>query len=78
MGNRIRHFFRSVVEIGEVVEILDTSHSIVDHSTKKLKIDNGDILFDNVDFSYDGENKVFNQFSLKIKPSERVAFVGPS
>jgi ATP-binding cassette subfamily B protein len=68
MGNRIRHFFRSIVEIGEVVEIIDTPHSVIDKSNKKLSVKDGRIIFDNVDFSYDGKNKVFEQLSFDIKP----------
>jgi len=61
-----------------MIEILDTPHSIVDHSNKKLKVDNGDILFDQIDFSYDNKNPVFQNLTLKIKPGERIALVGPS
>ncbi|MDR0860457.1 MAG: ABC transporter ATP-binding protein/permease [Candidatus Peribacteria bacterium] len=75
MGNTFRHLFRSVAEIGEVVEIIDIPHSVVDKTDKKLKISAGEIIFDAVDFSYDGENKVFDQLSLKIKPGERIGLV---
>lgn len=36
----------------------------------------GEIEFREVDFSYDGENKVLEQISFTIKPGERVALVG--
>lgn len=34
------------------------------------------IVLDNVSFSYDGEKKVLNRISLKIKPGEKLAVVG--
>lgn len=57
---------------------MDTPHSVIDKGTKKLKVLSGEIIFDNVDFSYDGKNKVFSDLSFRIKPGERVGLVGPS
>jgi ATP-binding cassette subfamily B protein len=75
MGNTFRHFFKCMVEIGEVVEIIDTPHSIVDKSDKKLKVRMGEIQFINVNFGYNDKNHVFHQLSFKIKPGERVGLV---
>ncbi|MDL2217304.1 ABC transporter ATP-binding protein/permease [Christensenellaceae bacterium OttesenSCG-928-M15] len=36
----------------------------------------GDIVFDNVDFSYDGEKAVLYNVSLFAKPGQKIAFVG--
>jgi len=36
----------------------------------------GDIVFDNVDFSYDGEKTVLYNVSLFAKPGQKIAFVG--
>lgn len=38
----------------------------------------GEIAFDNVSFSYDGNGSVLKNISFKIKPGEMVGFVGPS
>jgi ABC-type multidrug transport system fused ATPase/permease subunit len=75
MSNTFRNFFRCMAEIGEVVTILDTPHSVVDTSTKKLKVSSGEIVFDDIDFSYDGKNQVFSDLSFKIKPGERIGLV---
>lgn len=46
-------------------------------SKKKLEIvDAPSIELDNVSFSYDGENKVLDNVSLKVKPGEKIAVVG--
>ena len=57
-----------------MVEILDTPHEVIDNSDKKLKIKEGEIRLEKVDFSY-GENQIFNALDLTIKPGERVALV---
>ncbi len=36
----------------------------------------GDIVFDDVDFSYDGENMILHNISLYAKPGQKIAFVG--
>ena len=38
----------------------------------------GNIKFDNVDFSYDQKNKIINKMCFEIKPNQKVAFVGKS
>ena len=38
----------------------------------------GQIEFENVDFKYNDDTKLLNNFSLKINPGETVAIVGPS
>ena len=36
----------------------------------------GDIRFENVSFSYDGENEILHDISLYAKPGQKIAFVG--
>ena len=47
---------------------------------KAVDIDrvNGEIIFDNVTFSYNNKENVLDSISLSIKPGETIAFVGPS
>ncbi|HWL23959.1 MAG TPA: ABC transporter ATP-binding protein [Ureibacillus sp.] len=53
-------------------EVADKSNAI---SVSKL---NGDITFDNVSFSYEGNKKVLDNISFEVKAGETVALVGPS
>ncbi len=48
------------------------------HSDGKLTFTEvkGDIVFDDVDFSYDGEKTVLHNVSLFAKPGQKIAFVG--
>ena len=77
IGQTFRHLFVAISEASEILGIIDTPHEIQDKSNKKLKVKQGEIRFEGVDFSY-GENQIFNDLKLHIKPSQRVALVGES
>jgi ATP-binding cassette subfamily B protein len=63
----------------KLYDFMKTSPDVVEISNPKLleKI-TGNISFKNVSFSYPTRQNVLNDFSLDIKASERVAFVGTS
>ncbi len=76
----IRGFYVSMGDMGEITEYLMTENEIKDKpNAKELKIEKGEIFLKNIDFHY-GKKKAFglNDFSLKIKPNEKVALVGHS
>ncbi|MUT64585.1 ABC transporter ATP-binding protein [Paenibacillus sp. NEAU-GSW1] len=52
----------------------------IDDPEEPVKLDKikGELVFDNVRFEYPGQPPVINGFSLRIKPGEKVAFVGAS
>lgn len=60
--------------------IIDMLPEIADkENSKDLKINKGEIIFENVSFSYDSEKgKVLKNISLKIPAGKRVALVGES
>jgi len=47
-------------------------------SPETCRMKNGHIQMENISFKYDGDISVFNNFSLDIKPGEKVGFVGMS
>jgi subfamily B ATP-binding cassette protein MsbA len=59
---------------------------IIDHNPKMkqaedafdLKLDAGEIAFENINFGYDTDNLLFEDFSLKVPAGRTVALVGPS
>ncbi len=77
VGQTLRHTFIAISEASEILGIIETPHEIQDKSNKKLKVKQGEIRFEGIDFSY-GENQIFNDLKLHIKPSQRVALVGES
>lgn len=60
-----------------IFSTLDTQKEI-DSGTITLKKPQGHIEFENVNFSYDGDNIALDGINLKILPGETVAFVGSS
>jgi len=59
-----------------VFNILDNQSFIRDRGTVKRKDLDGEIEFDGVSFSYDGENDVLHDVSFNVKPGETLAIVG--
>ena len=74
----LRSMSRALWESTEMIEILNTPHEIQDLTDKKIKITNWKINFDNVTFSYNDEENIFNGLTLDIKPWEKVAIVWAS
>ncbi len=62
-----------------VFQLLDEPLSIIDVPGAKADISiKGDILFEQVCFSYQGNERVLDDLTLKIKSGESIALVGPS
>ena len=62
-----------------VMMVLDTPNSITDASdAEELSMVKGEITFDSVDFSYDGNIPVLKDISFTCKPGQMIALVGPT
>jgi ATP-binding cassette, subfamily B, bacterial MsbA len=63
-----------------IFEIIDTQNEPIKEiqNPKVLEKISGKIVFENVDFSYDGKEKVLNKINIKANKGETVALVGPS
>ena len=62
-----------------VFEIIDTKPEINDKpDAKPLKEIQGDIVFDHVDFSYDGKTPILSDISFHAEPGQTIALVGPT
>jgi ATP-binding cassette subfamily B protein len=60
-----------------VFEILDEQPEVDADESTPIKL-SGDVVFDNVDFSYDGVTPILNNVSVHAKPGQLVALVGPT
>ncbi len=79
MGKHVKAFYEALADADEMTEILTTPHEVLDApSASRLKVNNGQIEFKEVNFGYGTSTGVFNKFSLKIKAGERIALIGPS
>lgn len=75
----IRNVYQSIADSKEMVEILLTRHEIEDlPDAKNLIATRGEIVFDNVSFAFNEDNKVLNDINITIKPGQKVAVIGPS
>ncbi|MDO5027370.1 MAG: ABC transporter ATP-binding protein [Tissierellia bacterium] len=75
-------FERGMTGVERFVEIMDTNPNIVDKKNAlDLKDVRGQIIFDNVTFSYnekDDKKTVLDGLNLRIEAGKKVALVGPS
>ena len=72
-------FQRSAAAAERVFEILDAQPEIDDKKDAvELPTIQGDIKFDNVTFSYDGENNALDGVSFQVKAGQMVGLSGPS
>ena len=77
-GRTVRNLYERLADAEEMTEILDTPIEVEDKKkAKSITITRGKIEFDSADFSYIEED-VIKKLSLKIKPGEKVALIGPS
>ena len=78
-GRIIRRIYRSLADAEEMVEILATPHEVQDlPQAKPLAVSRGEVEFKDINFTYQGGRDVIKNFSLKVKPGEKVGVVGPS
>lgn len=80
MNGIMRSYNRIIGDAHDMVEILKTPTTLVDRSDKKLKIKRGGITMDKVTFTHDeGQgDTLFHDFSLTIRPGEKIGLVGAS
>jgi len=72
-------FIKAMTDVKEVTDIFEQTPEILDPvNPEKLKIKNGNIVFDNVYFEYIKEQEVFSNFNLNIKSGEKIGLVGHS
>jgi len=74
-----RGLFEATADAQEMVDIMNMPYDIKDApNAKKLKVTEGAIKFDHVQFNYNETREVLKNFQLDIKPKEKVALVGSS
>ena len=80
MNGIMRNYNRIIGNANDMVEILQTPTTLIDKSNSKLKVTNGEISMDKVTFTHDeGQgDTLFHDFSLNIKPGEKIGLVGAS
>ncbi|MDC1001205.1 ABC transporter ATP-binding protein/permease [Alphaproteobacteria bacterium] len=78
LGWVYRELRQALVDMERMFSMLDEEPSIADKpAAKPIKIDGGEVVFDNVHFAY-GDRPILKGVSFTVKPGKRVAIVGPS
>lgn len=73
IGNVFKRFSQLISESAEMLEILNTPHDVRDRdNTEDILVKSGEITLRNVNFAYKNGQKIFDDFSLVVRPGERV------
>lgn len=75
----VDQYQRAITGSKEFVEVMVTEPTVVDApGAKTLKVKQGEIVFDNVNFSYTDDAPVLKSITFTVKPGQKVALVGKS
>jgi ATP-binding cassette, subfamily B, bacterial len=80
IGQHVHHLQRSVNEMEELVQLYAQPLGVADSpDAKPLRIDAGEVRFENVTFHYAGHTTpLYRDLNVRIAPGERVGLVGHS
>jgi len=80
IGDNIRMAQRGLDDAQDVAGYASTPPQVMDvPDSRPLRPELGEIVFDRVSFQYrSGERPLYDRFTLRIAPGERVALVGPT
>ncbi len=79
LGKAMTKAVKALTDMKEIVEIFDEIPDVLDPvNPEPLQVSSGEVVFKNVDFSYNEGVQVFKDFNLAIASGERIGLVGHS
>ncbi|MEO8401246.1 MAG: ABC transporter ATP-binding protein [Gammaproteobacteria bacterium] len=80
VGENIKNILTSSYDLHAVIQLLQETPEVADTANQSdLTIQQGEIVFDNVSFTYPGKIKpIFKNLSITLRAGERVALIGHS
>jgi ATP-binding cassette subfamily B multidrug efflux pump len=71
--------FEQIGTVQDGLNTLSRPHAVVDKpDAKQLDVPHGEVRFEKVNFAYGGERTVIDDFTLTIRPGEKIGLVGRS
>ncbi|MEM9605507.1 MAG: ABC transporter ATP-binding protein/permease [Pseudomonadota bacterium] len=79
LGYVYREIRQALIDMSEMYELLEQRVEVTDRDdATELELAGGEIHFDRVAFSYDGERTILDEFDLTVGAGQTVAIVGAS
>ncbi len=79
INQMLRRFHDAIADAGEMLAILEEPHEVADApDAKPLEVTAGNVTFASVDFAFNPDRPIFEDFTLQIPGGQKLALVGHS
>lgn len=77
IGTQMQNFSKAAGICNQALSVIKTKHEVIDlPNASSLKVNNGEIVFQNVSFQYENNKALFTELNVKIPSGQKVGLVG--